>query len=314
MSILMSLIMPTFNRLAHLEKALTSIAAATFPDPNQVEVIVVDNNSTDNTAALVKRLAENFPYQLRYTREEHQGSSRARNHGVNEANGHYVVFMDDDQLMDSHYLENIPGTFEATGAECVGGPVFYYNADNLPGWLRELSHSIGQFSFGDQVKVLGPDTHKGLFGGNMAFIRSEFIAAGGFNVHLGHTGNDMIGLEDLEIQDRLRRLGKRIVYTPRLIQYHYLRPERYKKSYWREYFYSYGRSTYIRRSDELGRKRRSRFPIPIWLWRRLIIHDVPAYCIALFRFDSFKRFRNELEIWARMGQIREAMRAVEDEK
>jgi glycosyltransferase involved in cell wall biosynthesis len=310
----MSLVIPTYNRATHLEKALASIAAASFPDPAQVEVIVVDNNSTDNTGALVKRLAENFPYQLRCIREENQGSSRARNRGVNEARGKYVVFMDDDQLMDSHYLENIPGTFEATGAECIGGPVFYYNAENLPDWLCGLSQSIGQFSFGDQVKVLGPDTHKGLGGGNMAIIRSEFIAAGGFNVHLGHTGNDMIGLEDLEIQDRLRGLGKTIVYTPHLIQYHYLRPERYKKSYWREYFYSYGRSAYIRRSDETGRKRRSRFRIPIWLWRRLIIHDVPAYCISLFRFDSFRRFRNELEIWARMGQIREAMRAVEEEK
>jgi GT2 family glycosyltransferase len=310
----MSVILPTFNRAELLEKALASIAATHFSDPAQVEVIVVDNNSPDDIASIVKGLAESFPYQLRYVKEVTQGSSRARNRGVNEANGHYVVFMDDDQLMDSHYLENVPRAFEETGANCVGGPVTYYNAENLPAWLRELSRTIGQISFGEHVKVLGPGTHKGLFGGNIAISKSEFIAAGGFNVNLGHTGDDMIGLEDFEFQDRVRGLGKTVAYSPHLIQYHYLRPERFKKNYWREYYYSYGRSAYIRKSDETGQSRRSRFRIPVWLWRRLIVHDVPAYCASFLAFDSFKRFRKELEIWARMGQIREARRAIKGEK
>lgn len=309
MDTLISLVLPTFNRAQLLKQALTSVAAATVADPVQVEVIVVDNNSTDGTAEVVKAAARDFPCRLRCVTERIQGSSYARNHGVDEAKGYYVVFMDDDQLMERHYLENVPEAFAATGAVCVGGPVTYYNADTMPRWLRQLSKSIGQVYFGDHTTVLGPDTHKGLGGGNMAIIRSEFIAAGGFNVRLGRFGNDSMTLEDLELQTRLRRLGKTIGYSPHLIQYHYLRPERLKKRYWRKYYYDYGRSAYIRRSIESGRESRTRFQMPIWGWRRLATHDVPAYLVSFLTFDSFRRFRKELEIWTRMGQIREAMRA-----
>lgn len=305
----MSLVVPTFNRANLLEKALRSIAATSVPDPVRVEVIVVDNNSTDNTVEVVKTLRDDFPYPLRYVQEANQGSSYARNRGLNEARGYYVVFMDDDQIMEKHYLENIPRAFEATGAVCVGGPVSYYNAGDLPRWLRELSRTIGQISLGDQVKILGPDTHKGLGGGNMALIRDELIAAGGFNVRLGRFGSDLRACEDFELQERLRRLGKTIAYSPHLVQYHYLRPERFKKNYWRQYYYDYGRSAYVRRSIESGRTRRTLFRIPLWLWRQLIIDDVPAYLASFFAFDSFKHFRRELEIWTRLGQIHEATRS-----
>lgn len=309
MDILISLVIPTFNRANFLKQALASVAATTVAEPERIEVIVVDNNSADASPEVVAALVHSFPYKLRCIAEPNQGSSRARNRGMLDAKGKYIVFMDDDQLMECHYLANIPAAFAATGAACVGGPVTYYNAESMPRWLRELSRTIGQVDFGNEAKLLGPDTHKGLGGGNMAFIRSELLAAGGFNVRLGHIGNESFTLGDLEIQTRVRSLGKTIAYCPDLIQYHYLRPERLEKRYWRKYFYNYGRSAYIRQSVETGRERRSRFRIPFWPWRRLVTHDVPVYLASWLTFDSFKQFRSELEIWTRMGQIHEGMRA-----
>lgn len=301
-----SLVMPTFNRAEFLKKALDSVAAAAVQYTAKIEVIVVDNNSNDNTVEIIKEAAANFPCVLRYVKEMNQGSSHARNRGSKEAQGYYIVFMDDDQIMDSNYFNYIPEAFETTGAACVGGPVTYYNALNLPRWLQELSTTIGQISYGDQIKILGPDTHKGLGAGNMVFVKSELIAAGAFNVRLGRFGNDLMTGEDFELQDRLRAMGKTVAYHPQLIQYHYLRPERFKKGYWREYYHTYGRAVAIRRSLESSEDGKRLFHAPVWLWRSLLTRDLPAYVVSLFTFDFVKIFRRELAIWTRVGEIQQS--------
>lgn len=304
-----SLVIPTFNRAGLLAKALASVAAAAAnADPAQVEVIVVDNNSTDGTAAAVQEARVGFPCPLHYFFEKNQGSSHARNRGLAESRGTYVVFMDDDQLMGHDYFRNIPLAFAETGAACVGGSVTYYNAENLPSWLRDLSRTIGQTSCGDQVRILGPDTPKGLYGGNMACVRSELVAAGGFDVRLGRFGTDQGTCEDLELQDRLRGTGKVLAYHPGLVQYHYLRPQRFRKNYWRRYYLDHGRSMYTRSRLVAGAGQRTLCRVPLWLWRFLFTEDLPAYLASLFSFDSTRIFRRELNIWARIGQIRQARR------
>ncbi len=304
----MSLVIPTFNRVGLLRNALDSVAVAAIADPAQVEVIVVDNNSTDGTAAAVQEARDRFPCSLRYFLERNQGSSYARNRGLAESQGFYVVFMDDDQVMGRDYFKNIPLAFAETGAVCVGGSVTYYNAENLPPWLRELSRTIGQTSCGDQVRILGPDTPKGLFGGNMAFVRSDLVAAGGFDIRLGRFGNDQGTCEDLELQERLRGMGKLIGYHPGLVQHHYLRPQRFRKSYWRRYYYDHGGSAYTRAHLVNRASQRTVCRVPVWLWRFLFAEDLPAYFTSLFSFDSIKIFRRELNIWARIGQIHQARR------
>lgn len=311
---LISLVMPTFNRGRLLNLALESIAVAAANAADAVEVIVVDNASTDDTAAVVHKAMRDFPSPLRYVKETRQGSSQARNCGLEEAAGFYIVFMDDDQVMDRDYLKNIPLAFEETDAVCVGGPVTYYNARDLPRWLQKLSRTIGQTAFGDQVKMLDDSAHKGLMGGNIAFIKSELKAAGAFNVRLGRFGEDAGTGEDLELQDRMRSLGKKVAYHPRLIQYHYLRSERLKTSYWRRYYYDYGRSIYNRAAIESKHAQSSSFPIPLWMLRHLLTKDVPAYLASMFTFDFYKIFRSELEIWVRKGQMDEAWRARKETK
>lgn len=304
-----SLVIATYNRVDLLAKALHSVAACRVPDPAGVEVIVVDNNSVDDTPERVRRTAQDFPFELRYVKETNQGLSHARNRGLREARGHYIAFMDDDEMIDSHYLERIPEAFAETGAVCVGGPVSYYNVESMPRWLEELSRTTGQITYGDKVKELGSDTHKGLNGGNMVFIRSELVEAGGYNVRLGRRGNELLTGEDYELQDRLRDRGKLVVYHPGLIQHHYMRPERNNKRYWRDLYFAYGRTLQLRRSENAKLPGRRFWGAPLWLWRQLLTGDLPAYVISLFRFDSVKLFRRELDVWVRFGEIREARRS-----
>lgn len=306
---LISLVVPTFNRAQLLTKALESVASAVITADAAVEVVVVDNASTDETAIVVRRIASHFPCELRYVAEPKQGSSQARNCGLRHARGYYVAFMDDDQMMDRRYLKALPRAFRETGAVCVGGLVSYYNAINMPPWLKELSRTIGQINFGDHPRILDDKTHKGLGGGNIAFIRDELLGVGAFNEKLGCFANNGGTGEDLELQARMRNMGKVVAYHPDLIQYHYLRPERYRKNYWRRYFYRYGRSIYIRACLESGYRKRSRFPVPPWLLRFLVMKDAPAYVLAMFSGDSCELFRRELAMWARVGQISAARKA-----
>src|SRR3954471_4782626 len=93
---------PTYNRADFLRQTLAGIAAQQFPREH-FEVLVIDNNSTDHTAAVVAEFANERPAP-RYLREEKQGLDHARNRALAEARGEIVVFGDDDILVKPDWL------------------------------------------------------------------------------------------------------------------------------------------------------------------------------------------------------------------
>ena len=99
-----SVIIATHNRADLLSIALESVARQTL-DPTRYEVIVVDNASTDKTAALVKQMSTGMP-QLRYIAEERLGLSWARNAGLAAAQSPYVAYLDDDARAEPIWLED----------------------------------------------------------------------------------------------------------------------------------------------------------------------------------------------------------------
>lgn len=302
----LTLVIPTFNRAALLAEALKSVARSDVAVPSSIEVIVVDNNSSDSTRETVAGVvADGFPFALRYVFEAKQGLSYARNCGLKEGHGRLISFMDDDQRLDKRFFANIEHEMRATDADCIGGPVFYHNADDLPDWLPELLEHVGQFDGGPEVKLLEPGDRM-LIGGNMTFRRAILQSIGGYNVSLGRRGNSLLASEEVELQERLLEAGKRIVYTPNLVQYHYLRPERLTRGYWRRHKLDKGRTVY--RQDRIAEE----WPedalllgAPRWFWRLLLAKDIPKYARALFN-RSEESFSHQLDICFRLGQIYEA--------
>ena len=91
---LISVVICTYNRAAIFKNALQSVCAQTI-DPSSYEVIVVDNNSTDQTAEIAQSFCQQFPH-VHYIKEKQQGLSYARNTGWQKAKGAYIAYIDDD--------------------------------------------------------------------------------------------------------------------------------------------------------------------------------------------------------------------------
>src|ERR1700759_1575697 len=99
-----TVVLCTYNRCDSLAKALRSVAKSVVPSSVQWEVLVVDNNSRDNTRAMVERFCLEFPGRFRYLFEPQQGKSHALNSGIGQSSGDVLAFMDDDVEVDEEWL------------------------------------------------------------------------------------------------------------------------------------------------------------------------------------------------------------------
>src|SRR5471030_2476741 len=130
---------PTYNRADFLRQTLAGLTAQQFPR-DHFEVLVIDNNSGDHTAAVVAEFASAQPAP-RYLREEKQGLDHARNRALVEARGEIIVFGDDDILVKPDWLAQMAGPIMADATTrkigAVGGEVIPVFPDGLPDWVRE---------------------------------------------------------------------------------------------------------------------------------------------------------------------------------
>jgi glycosyltransferase involved in cell wall biosynthesis len=107
-----SVVIPTYNRAAKVQKGITSVLAQTFSD---LEVIVVDDGSSDGTEQV---LAEKFGGRIRYYAQTNQGASVARNKGVEQARGEWTAFLDSDDFWEKDKLESQFKALERFSPQC----------------------------------------------------------------------------------------------------------------------------------------------------------------------------------------------------
>ena len=128
-----TVILCTYNRCQVLEKALESVAASTVPGSIQWEVLVVDNNSSDETRSVVEDFCNRYPGRFRYLFEPKQGKSYALNSGVREALGNVLAFMDDDVFVEAEWLQNLTAALQDGEWAGTGGRTVPTQTVQVPG-------------------------------------------------------------------------------------------------------------------------------------------------------------------------------------
>jgi glycosyltransferase involved in cell wall biosynthesis len=270
-----SVIVCTFNRAGNLERCLSGLAGQHEAAGIAWEVLVVDNNSTDDTRKVVAELADRLPIRIRYLQEGQQGLNYARNAGVSASLGRCFAFVDDDILVSPLWLASIWGAFHRNDADAVGGRIHLDPSVRLPSWIRpdtDMIGFLGHQDFGeDPFQMDGVKRYP--YGGNMAFNRRVVERIGHFNPLLGRKGagnkrKELFKGAETDYFHRLAATGTaRIFYEPAAIVYHRVMPFQLQKRYFRTIHYNAG---YQRAYYDTRYPNRQLFGIPLYMYNQLI--------------------------------------------
>jgi glycosyltransferase involved in cell wall biosynthesis len=231
------LVIPTYNRGELLSRLLSSIRMAELPQGMRVRTIVVDNNSTDATAAVVAAAQNGWPGVLEYRFEAIQSKAVALNHGLALVDAEIVGMLDDDEEIHSAWFAVIAREFANAEVDFISGPYLPRWGAAIPEWLpKNYPAVIGWMEASDRTLEYGRDYEGVMLGGNAVVRTAAGQAIGWFNASLGRVGVQAgSGCEDVDFFQRLLGSGARGYYVPELVIYHYIPPYRLTKRYHREW-------------------------------------------------------------------------------
>jgi glucosyl-dolichyl phosphate glucuronosyltransferase len=301
-----TVILCTCNRCQSLAKALESIAASELPASVDWDVLVVDNNSSDQTRQVVEDFCQRYPGRFRYLFEPEQGKSSALNAGIRTAHGDILAFTDDDVTVEATWLQNLTVSLRNEEWAGAAGRVLPDQSFSPPLWLAcEGRYSLGPLALFD----LGPDAQELTeppFGNNMAFKRALFEKYGGFQTDLGPRFSNQdprkVG-EDSEFSVRLLAAGERLWYEPSAIVYHAVPASRIQKDHFLEWWFDKSRSQ-IRAFGIPHDTKLYLAGIPLYLFRRLAVWTL-RWMVGI---SPSRRFSSKLSVWRVAGAIQECYR------
>ncbi|MEE0996860.1 MAG: glycosyltransferase [Paludibacteraceae bacterium] len=244
---MITVIICTYNREKYIGQLLDSLAKNDYPE-SDYEIVLVNNNSTDNTRLICERFAANHQnISFRYVEEHEQGLSAARNRGIKEAKGDIVIYVDDDALVDSDYIRTYAEHFSSfPETMAAGGPIepLYETAE--PSWMSPYTKALltAWMNYGDKVREYPSGRFPG--GGNAAYRKSVFDKVGLFNTDLGRKGTALLASEEKDIFDKMRQLGMRVLYLPTPVLHHIIPQAKLEEPYFDRLTLQIGRSERMR--------------------------------------------------------------------
>jgi glycosyltransferase involved in cell wall biosynthesis len=243
----LSVIIPTRNRAKSLKVLLDSLQSAARPNSTKVEIIVVNNGSTDETSQILNEEAGIArPLELVVLHQPIPGKANAINLALTVARGEILMIVDDDVSIHPQCLVKHLDAYEQSSFSAVQGKVQPgRDPEGQCADLRQLQkYNIPLVDYGDAIIQI-----QGLTGTNMSFKREVLERIGAFDVRLGPGAAGFS--EDTEFSMRIRRAGFKIGYTPHAIVYHELNPQRYGRAYNRDVEYRKGLSRSLYRQDSI---------------------------------------------------------------
>lgn len=202
-----SVIIPTKNRAALLRDALTALLAQTYP-PAKFEVFVMDNQSTDDTEAIVREFAARAPFAMHYHKMERDGGPvPARNRAAGLARGRILAFTDSDCRPCPEWIARGAAAF-TEGVGLVTGPVTYKPEQRGGFFAKRTAETLVE--------------HPTYPTANAFYLKETFDRFGGFDVNLSYTDpfDRAVECADSDLAWRVIESGQRNVFVPDLWMYH----------------------------------------------------------------------------------------------
>ncbi len=266
---MVSVIIATRNRSESLRETLESFCKQKNINQIEHEVIVVDNNSYDDTNKIVDLYRSKL--KIRYILEINQGKSYALNRGIKESNGQIIAFTDDDVILDNAWLFNIVQCFDKMGCDGMGGRVLPLYTYNTPKWIMSnkdlLRGPIVMYDYGNDIKQ-HDNTMAPFIGANMAFKRECFDLVDGFKTDIGPgkggVGEDSYFFRELELKD------SRLYYCGTALVWHKIEQNRMNYNYIIKWHINSGR--YFVRKKNILQEYIYYFGVPRFLYKQLILN------------------------------------------
>jgi len=212
-----TIVICTYNRVALLRKMIESVRPQ-LPADYPLEILVVDNNSTDCTANYVCGLSAQDP-TFSYYLETKQGLSHARNGGAKAARFDFLLYADDDAFLSPDFIKSMGEALAAHDPDLFGGPCLPDFVDPKPDWFP------ASLEIRRKADVSGFYNHVTLSGSNFGIRKSVLTKIGGFNPEFGMTGNRPGMLEERLAIETYRRMTpaaeQKVYYSVESHVYHY---------------------------------------------------------------------------------------------
>jgi glucosyl-dolichyl phosphate glucuronosyltransferase len=300
----LTVIICTWNRAKSLEVVLQSLNDSIVPEGFEWEVLVVDNNSKDDTRAVCDSFIAKNPRRFRYLFHGTQGKTHALNAGIREAHSEYLALTDDDLTVDPHWAAEIYDAFQKYDCAAVAGKIVPVWNCPKPSWIafdgpyRHPAYGgIVNFDQGDAPVKLTATA----IGANMGLRKTIFEKYGPYRTDLNRI-NDLLGGEDTEYCRRIMQAGECLMYAPKAVVYHPVEEYRTTRKYLRSMAFHYGRWSILVGGIPDGTKcyfgvPRYLFPIALRFFRKW-----------MFSRGEQRRSFYQLELFQTFGRMAESKR------
>lgn len=224
-----SIIIPTFNRCEIIGNTIESCFTQNYPK-DKYEIIIADNNSSDNTKKVVTELQSRSPVPLKYIFEPRQGAHHARNTAAKESAGELLYYTDDDMIADENLLTNMTKVFDFDyNVAVVGGRVLPKWEFDPPEWLVKYFND-GTLSLIDkQEKLIIADFDIGIYSCHQMIRKEILFECGGFNPDIAK--ETLIGNGETGLNIKILNKGYSFGYTSDAVSYHAIPRSRMTQKY-----------------------------------------------------------------------------------
>ncbi|MGM5483025.1 MAG: glycosyltransferase [Nanobdellota archaeon] len=285
---IISIIIPTYNRCDILKETLNSfLYLKNKKFEFEYEIILVDNNSSDDTKSVVLSFSGSLP--VLYLHEPRQGKNYAVNQGIEFSRGDILVFVDDDVTVNKNWIVNIYKSIKNyNDVNIFGGKILTHWPEKTPSWVHYSSNTFPfmfcDHNLGEKTRQYSSSPLPG--GANFWVRKSLFIKHNAkFNEQYGPSGKRRVAGSETEFLKRMYNKGEKIMYIPDAIVHHRVFHDEFRLLRVLHRFSATGKSSHRYQS---ANRSRSFIGIPFYLYNQLLSEFFKfAFYLALMNKDKY---------------------------